>query len=257
MSAEVIDSGLLDVLEVAHDLAVKGVRSIRISGDATNHFAAMLYLEIIEFAGSLILLRRYSRVAGVSIIARTALDAFVDLKNLLIDDKYWASLELADSLEWAKILQTASVEGNQYLDGFRKDANFELYRKLMKNKLKAAKAANAARLKAEAKFIKAGMDNDYWGLYVALSSDVHNNTSHLKYRHMRAQEDGFSVALYTGEGGYGDAVLLTMAEILMFSSEDIQERYGAGKNAIKGIRYVVAPARERASKADKRPRSAS
>jgi Family of unknown function (DUF5677) len=256
MSAKVIDSGLLDILEVAHDLAVKGVRSIRISGDATNHFAAMLYLEIIEFAGSLILLRRYSRVAGVSIIARTALDAFVDLKNLLIDDKYWASLELADSVEWAKILQTASVEGNQYLDGFRKDANFALYRKIMKTKLKATKAANAVRLKAEDKFIKAGMLNDYWGLYVALSADVHNNTSHLKYRHMRAKKDGFSVTLYTGDGGYGDAVLLTMSEILMFASEDIQERYGAGKNEIKGIRYVVDPARDRASKADKRLRRA-
>lgn len=212
----------------------------------------MLYLEIVEFAGSLILLRQYSRVAGVSIIARTALDAFVDLKNLLIDDKYWASLELADSVEWAKILQTASVQGNQYLDGFRKDPNFAMYRKHMKKKLKVTKVANATRLKAEEKFTKAGMHNDYWGLHVTLSSDVHNNTSHLMHRHMRATKDGFSCTLYTGEGGYGDAVLLTMSEILMFASEDMHERYGDGKDSVKGIRYVVDPARERAAKADKR-----
>jgi hypothetical protein len=69
--AKFVDSSLLNTLEVAHDLAVKGVRSIRISGDPTSHFAAMLYLEIIEFAGSLILLRRYSRVAGYN-FARSA-----------------------------------------------------------------------------------------------------------------------------------------------------------------------------------------
>ena len=74
------DSTLLGMLDVAHNLAMRGARNIRFSADPTNHFAGMLYFEIIEFAGSLILLRQNSRVAGVSVIMRTALDAFVDLK---------------------------------------------------------------------------------------------------------------------------------------------------------------------------------
>jgi hypothetical protein len=58
--------------------------------------------------------------------------------------------------------------------------------------------------------------------------------------------------LYSGEGGYGDAILLTLAEMIMFASEDMHERFGTGKDSVKGIRYVVDPARQRASKADKR-----
>lgn len=96
------------------------------------------------------------------------------------------------------------------------------------------------------------MQNDYNGLYVALSSDVHNNTSHLKYRHTRAAPGGFEFTLYSGEGGYGDAILVTMSEIVTYSSEAMHERYGGGKDSVKGFRYVLEPAKQRAAKADRR-----
>jgi hypothetical protein len=241
----------LDTLEVAHDIAWQAARKISFSAEPTNHYAGILYFEIIELAGSVILLRQNSRIAGVSLIMRTALDAYVDFKNLLQAPDYWMNLDAADSGEWSKILQAASAPGNQYLAGFRTDPAFPDYRKHMKKKNKEAKAANATKLGAEERFKRVGMQNDYVGLYTTLSSDVHNNTSHLKYRHTRLKGDEFVFTLYSGEGGYGDAVLLTMAEIVLFASEDMHEHFGNGIDSVKGIRYVVDPARERASKADK------
>jgi len=237
----------LDILEVAHDTAWQSARRIRFSDDFTNHFAGMLYFEIIELTGTVILLRKNGRVAGVSIAMRTALDAFVDIKNLLKYPDYWMNLEVADSGEWSKLLQAASAPDNQYLDGFRVDPAFPAYRKHMKKKLKDAKAASAVKLGTEERFTRVGMRNDYIGLYSALSSDVHNNSSHLKYRHTRLKNAEFVFTLYSGEGGYGDAILLSLAEIVLFASEDIHERFGDGKDTVKGIRYVVDPARERAS----------
>ncbi len=209
----------------------------------------MLYFEIIELAGSITLLRRYARVAGISIMMRSTLDAFVDLKLLLKDPDYWMTLEAADSVEWRKILQAASVPGNDYLASFRDDPHFPDYRVHMKKKYTEAKAANVTRLEMEEKFARAGMSSEYIGLYTVLSADVHNNTSHLKYRHSKLVGDEWVLQLYLGEGGYGDAVLLTLAEMLMQSSEEIHEPYGGGKSAVKGIRYVVEPAIERARQA--------
>lgn len=138
--------GFLDNLDAIHNLALKSARKIRFTVEPTNHFAGLLYFEIIELAGSVIVLRQNQRVAGVSIATRTALDAFVDLKNLLKDPDYWMQLEAADSGEWSKLLQTASARGNQYLDGFRADPAFPDYRKHMKKATQKAKAANIIKL---------------------------------------------------------------------------------------------------------------
>jgi hypothetical protein len=241
----------LDTLDIAHETAAAAARKIRITPDPTSHYAGLLYLEIIELAGSIILLRKSRRVAGVSIIMRTGLDAFVDLKNLLKYPNYWEHLEAADSHQWGKLLQVASAPNNQYLNGFREDPAFPNYRKHMKGRNKLAKDANVTKLDAEERFRRVGMESDYDGLYSALSSDVHNNTSHLRFRHARIVDGQPKFTLYSGEGGYGDAILVTFSEILMFASELMHERFGGGKDSVKGIRYVVDPARERAAKADK------
>lgn len=247
----------LDTLEVIHNLACQSARKIRFTIDPTNHYSGLLYFEIIELAGSIIVLRQNRRVAGVSIAMRSALDAYVDLKNLLKYPDYWRHLEATDSAEWVKLLQVASAPSNQYLAGFRADPAFPKYRKHMKKERQKAKTANAAKLGAEKRFARVGMQNEYEGLYAALSSDVHNNTSHLKYRHTRAVRGGFTFTLYSGEGGYGDAVLLTMCEILSYASEDMHEQYGDGKDSVKGFRYVLEPAKERASAADRAARRGS
>jgi hypothetical protein len=102
----------LDTLEVAHDLACKAANKISLTADETNHLAGIMYFEIIELAGSAILLRQCQRVVGVSLIARTALDSFVDLKNLLKYPDYWAMLDASDFREWRKMLQAAHKPDN-------------------------------------------------------------------------------------------------------------------------------------------------
>ena len=156
-------------LEVAHDLAWKAANKISISADETNHLAGIMCFEIIELAGSAIILRRNERVAGVSLIARTALDAFVDLKNLLKFPDYWAMPEASDSREWRTILQAAHKPENQYLAGFRADPAFPDYQKQMKRRLKDAIAVSATKLGAEEQFARVGMQNEFAGLIDSIS----------------------------------------------------------------------------------------
>jgi hypothetical protein len=112
-------------------------------GDPTNYFAGMLYFALMELAGSVIVLRRNSRIAGVSAKLRSAVDAFVDIKSLLNDSNYWRNLEAADSAEWKKILQAASMPGNDFLAGFAADPKLSSHRGYMKKKGVEAKAAKA------------------------------------------------------------------------------------------------------------------
>jgi hypothetical protein len=77
---------------------------------------------------------------------RSALDAYVDLKNLLQDPTYWMQLEAADSFEWGKLLQAASAPGNQYLASFRSDPDFPDYRRLMKKEEQGSKSCQCTEV---------------------------------------------------------------------------------------------------------------
>jgi len=62
----------------------------------------------------MIALRYETLATGVASIARSALEAFADIQNLLEDPGYWARLEMADDLEWKKVLESARAGANLF-----------------------------------------------------------------------------------------------------------------------------------------------
>jgi hypothetical protein len=242
------DAAIIHTLNTVHDLAVHAARKLRVPRDITEHYALLLYFTLIECSGSVAILFENERVAGIAAIARSALDAFVDIKNLLDDPEYWRSLEAADSIEWNKLMQTASVPGNDFLTALSADPNFPLYRKAIAQAVAEGKTRGFEKLSPEVRFEKAKLPTVYKSLYPMLSADAHNNTSLLRSRHAQPVGDIVEVGLYLGIGGYGASVLATLSEMLMFASEDMHERYGWGKGMVSEIRTIVEPLRHAADK---------
>lgn len=234
---------LLKLLNDVHDQAVAAAGKLRISASPANHCAVLLYFTLVESAGSVAILRENSRFAGVTAIVRSALDAFVDIKNLLSEPEYWRHLDAADSIEWKKVLEAASVPGNDYLVGLSGSPRFPANRQKVAAKVAAYAKAGIAKLSPEERFEKAKLTAEYQALYSMLSADSHNNTSALKTRHTRQEGDETLLELYSGKGSYADSVLLSLAEMIMFTTEDLHERFGEGKETVAGIRAMVHPVR--------------
>jgi hypothetical protein len=235
------DAAIVGTLNAAHDLAVNAARNLRVPRDITEHYAILLYFTLIECCGSFAILFENRRVAGVAAIARSALDAFVDIKNLLSDQEYWRNLEAADSFEWNKLMQTASGPRNDFLSGLSADPNFPLYRTAIAQAANDGKMRGVVKLSPEARFEKADIPTVYKSLYPMLSADAHNNTSLLRSRHAQPVGDWYEIGLYMEIGGYGTSVAATLSEMLMFASEDMHEAFGWGKGMVHDIRAIVEP----------------
>jgi hypothetical protein len=233
---------LLALLANVHNQAATTYYKLRITGEPSNVYALMLYFTLIECARSILVLRQHSLIAGVSGIARCALDAFVDLKNLLRFPTYWRNLEAADAAAWKKILETASVPTNQFLSAISNDPRLPWFRKEIKKRLAAAATNNAPTLDAETRFEKASLTAEYKALWRFLSADHHNNISSLRFRHTQRRGGKEELKLYSGGGGYSGSVALTLSEMIMFASEYLHDEFGTGIGSVRGIRAIVEPA---------------
>jgi hypothetical protein len=197
------------------------------------------------------LLRENLRVAGVAAIVTIGTRRLHRFKNLQKDPEYWRSLEAADSIEWKKLLQTASAKKNDFLAALTRDPNFAEYRSTISQNVSNAAARGIGKVDVEDRFDNVGQSALYKSLWPLLSADAHNNTSLLHSRHARTQGDAFVLELYSGRGAFGSSGLLTLAEMLMYTSEDIHETYGFGKGMVSEIRAIVDPLRAAAEEADK------
>jgi hypothetical protein len=88
------ETDMLTLLADVHNQATGTCYKLQSTGGPANVYSVMLYFTLIECARSILVLRQNSLIAGVSGIARCALDAFVDLKNLLRYPTYWRNLEV-------------------------------------------------------------------------------------------------------------------------------------------------------------------
>jgi hypothetical protein len=155
------DAAIIRTLNTVHDAAVRAARNLRIPRDITEHYALLLYFTLIECCRSVAILSENQRVAGIAAIARSALDAFIDIKNSLSDAEYWRSLEAADSIEWNKLLQTASAPGNDFLATLSADPNFLVYRTAMAQTVAQGKVRGLVKLSPEDRFAKADLRTVY------------------------------------------------------------------------------------------------
>jgi hypothetical protein len=164
-------SPFLSTLRTAHAYALEAARELKSDGKTASLGTLCLYLTLIELCGAVIALRDETLASGVASIARSALDAFVDIRNLLEDSTYWVRLEAADDFEWKKVLENASAGGNTALGPLGAAPNFAELRRQISDRVKAAEKAGTAKLSPEERFAKANLRPECQSLFAFLSAE--------------------------------------------------------------------------------------
>lgn len=230
-----------NLLGEVHDISVNAAPRLRfdIAGKGWPHvYAVGLYASLIELSGSCVALARAKAFVGIPILARTCLEAFVDLKNLLADDAYINHLEVKRGKEWIKILDEAQGGANAYVAGIANDPEFVANRREYEAALAAATNAGGKDLTARDRFDRAGHIQEYRTLYNFLSAETHNNGRALLRRHVDTSKDPPELVLYDAEPNFVIPSLSTVASMLLEVTGRMHERFA-------GVRLDVGDLPER------------
>lgn len=107
----------------ALNIATRLTQHLKVEQDSRlQHLVVSLYLTILDQAFSAASLIRDNRRAGVDIILRSSLEAYVDLINLTADADYYDSMLASYHREWIKLAGGGST--NPYLEKFLGNAEF-------------------------------------------------------------------------------------------------------------------------------------
>lgn len=234
-----------DLLGEVHDLAVAAAPELKfdIAGKGWPHiYAVGFYASLIEVSGGCVALARARAFVGIPILARTCLEAFIDLKNLLADDQYINHLELKRCKEWLKILDEAQGGANAYVAGIASDPEFEAHRKEYESGRDAALAAGGKDLSAYQRFELAGHVRDYRALYNFLCAESHNNGRALMRRHLDVSKEPPEIVMYDAEPGFVIPSLSTISSMQLDAIAWMHERFATGNDQfpIEELRKKIA-----------------
>lgn len=199
-------------------------------------YSLLLLYAVLDYARSVVALGKAGAYAGIPVVARSALDAYVDICNLCDHADYWRNLEAVDSGKWKALLERASEGGYPALDGLRKDALFPVARRKYSKEHKALRAEGVKPLEVHERFEKAGLQNEHGSIYAILSDATHNNLSGLRSRYMD-YDDAEAWLVGPGEISrhshhYEYPSLLTTGEIVLQSIEKVLRQFGHGLAAL-------------------------
>jgi hypothetical protein len=193
-----------------------------------DRISISLYLTIIQLSDAMLLVASAGPSIAVPTLGRQALDAYVDLHNVLTHNDYWKRLELADDQSWLKGLQHASAGKNPYWTALSTSGSFLAEgRKEHADRIKQWTREGLKVAEAKERFELAGMEREYDALWLMLSSFAHNNSSLLISRHFRIREGERPEAEATpSQVPFEMACIGHSAELLILASEKIHARYG-------------------------------
>ncbi len=188
-----------------------------------SHLMA-LYGSIVELTGSSIILIDRKLIAGVPILLRAILEAYVDLLNLIRDRKYGYQLHFSYIKEWLKLLHEAKTGRSEYLMAISKEPSLDKTIAEWEGQKNQLEAAGYKGLSIERKFEAAGMEKEYRSIYNSLCSDSHNNLRSLIGRHIEVDKSEFSVVFYKAYTLEDSAVYVgTGLELLMRATQLVHE----------------------------------
>lgn len=175
---------MLDFLFELNEQTVAWMPEVVFNKSDPVHATLMsLYSSIIEQADSAILLRQHKKTAGVGIILRAPLEAYIDLINLANDRDYIKQMAAKYHNEWLRLAENGIEGGNPYLAYF--ENNPEAAAMVEERRKQLAELGVSKVLSVYDRFAMAGMANEYRSIYNSLCSESHNNIRALTSRHLR------------------------------------------------------------------------
>ncbi len=190
-----------------------------IKEDRFQTSVVLMYITIIDLSHSLKILFNNSCFTAIGPVFRSLLEAQVELVNLEKDKNYCHRMAAADDEQWLKQLKEGKKGKNPYCSSLATLTNIDNEILKFENNVKIYKAKNCAPLSIANRFIRAGMEDEYRGLYNGLCSEGHNNLRALVDRHIEFHKDmkGFEVILH--KKGFKDYehIVTTTINILLRS----------------------------------------
>ncbi|RWP24957.1 MAG: hypothetical protein EOR01_05375 [Mesorhizobium sp.] len=238
----------IDFVQELHDLGLKQFSAVKFDKRSDQHrHIISLYASMTEQTGSLIAIVRSGSDAGTGSVFRTFLEAYVDLKNLVGDDKYINHLMAKYHSEWIRLLEAAEKGNNPFLADVAKIRNFQNILADRKKHLANLKANGYHPLTIADQFIKAGMEDVYRSVYNFQCSESHNDLRALIGRHLESSGDDFSLVMYRKPS---DEELIPMwdsvAGILWDSGIEVHTYFKSGLvNSFDGLRKTLDELRKK------------
>lgn len=214
--------------------------------DRFDQYAVMLYASIVELANSVCRLVAIGEPTGSRTLTRTALEAFVDLKNLMDDQEYVKHLDAKSLTEWLKTYEIA-VNGNEFFVSLAEVPGLTERIEAERAELDKLKEQGFRPLNVFERFDRAGMDDIYQSVYRWFCSDSHNSFRGLMGRHLEISDDG-AIALHILKetpSEYHLPVIDVLSGFLIDSSQLVHARYGKGPEVIDDLEQELSDVRER------------
>ncbi|EGR1559829.1 TPA: hypothetical protein NJ487_004488 [Vibrio parahaemolyticus] len=182
---------LKEVLDFSHE---KITTIDFVTKEKSNSYSISIYCSLIELAKSFHTLIGCKEYTGSLSIYRTFLENYVELINLINDNKYLKHIELEFYEHKLRTLNSAE-KGNVYLVSLLEFTGIEIPKnKLRINEIKQELGIkNKYRIKE--KFSMANMLGEYEAVYTELCSESHCNLGALFSRHFEYDEENKQIGI--------------------------------------------------------------
>ena len=130
-----------------------------------HRYSVLLLWAVLDYARDVVALGRAARYVAISIVTRSALDAYTDVANLGDHPDYWQHLVAADASKWKQLLERASRGGNPLLRALGEDELLPVGRRTKAQELRVLQAKGIDKLDIDARFKRAQLTNEYESMY--------------------------------------------------------------------------------------------
>ena len=156
-----------------------------------------LYCSIVEYSDTLIKLNEEKKSIAMPLLARSMLEAYIDLVNLADDKSYGYNMDASYLHEWLRLVKATS-ENNPFLEGVSDVDGYPEQIARWETELAKLKKNGFGKLNNFERFEKAGNINEYRSIYNILCSYSHNNIRALIDRHyeINGDQSGFELTVF-------------------------------------------------------------
>jgi hypothetical protein len=190
-----------------------------------------LYASMVELCGGVVILIKNDRMKSLSPVFRTFLEAYVDFKNAAADRSYVNHSHARHHKDWINVLNPKRSD-NPFLAGILEHEQRDAVLLRQTAELRKLDEQGIRPLRADERFEKAGMANEYAAIYHFESDKAHNSWQAMIGRHFETSADGFQLALYKSHklddyGTYLDGT----ASLLLDATATVHQQLNSGKQS--------------------------
>jgi hypothetical protein len=184
-----ISQALVTALKNIHGEAEELVKTLQFNKKKPKDaYLIGSYLSLLELTDSFISLIGIKKFILSPAILRCVLETYVDFENILRDEKYTEQMEVDNKTYTLKKLYSAKKGVNPYLENISLIPDIDDVIKELEKKVGGKK-----RSLIKERFERAGLENEYEGLYSFLSGNTHSSINALYYRHFEREGNGFAI----------------------------------------------------------------